>query len=87
MRCSAILQEVAKLDSERPDLPRSGHASATLPAEHAGDVIVFGGCADSQSSQAQRTSSCQIPICLRTACRKPTLGFQCLDFVKCDCEC
>ena len=34
------LQEVARDASKRPSLPRSGHASATLPG---GQVLVFGG--------------------------------------------
>lgn len=48
-----LLQEVATDQSQRPDLPRSGHCSATLPPEHAADVIVFGGYTETPDKQRQ----------------------------------
>ncbi|KAK9839199.1 hypothetical protein WJX81_000851 [Elliptochloris bilobata] len=36
-------QEIALAPEDRPALPRSGHCMVALPAEHADDVLLFGG--------------------------------------------
>jgi Galactose oxidase, central domain len=47
------LQEVAKEQSRRPDLPRSGHCSVTLPEDHSADVLIFGGYTETADKQRQ----------------------------------
>ena len=67
LACACASSHWSKQTSEQVEPPRSGHCAAALPAEHEGDVLVFGGYTEDSQGKRQASGDAWVYSCSKGA--------------------